>query len=337
MNTVFDINALVNSFLPARSFPCVNILVAGRQKQFDDSVGILGQSIAEQGADVSCVRLDDESVSADQSKFEAVIDRFVDLTRLNLFIPQEDSLLRPKIAARLFTHRYPARIVLMSMMTPESLHLAAKATPELLDCLGKKISQLLVGSCKLLITSKQGTHLECCAPTPEMLSLLTGHFDVGVIENLPTGEIYWNPAENIDGEIVANGLIRNRLSTTRVSADQNIRIIIKGGRIVAIESQSGHHVGSFLGAIRDDENTARIGKLSFGLNTINSVRLGENLVCDEKVAGFHIVTGTPCPHRGVIPYFSKDRFWIQMEGLTCKAVTPDGQEKIILKDGRFVI
>ena len=152
----------------------------------------------------------------------------------------------------------------------------------------------------------------------------------GTFGNLPAGEIWCAPVENkANGVIVTDGSIGDIGQVKKT-----LRIEVKDGKIVSLQSEDNELVEKIKGLTSVDEMASVVGELGIGLNP--NARITGNLLEDEKAGKTaHIAFGNneempggknnSKTHRDFL--FYKPTFFVKYK---------DGSEKIIIKDEDIV-
>jgi hypothetical protein len=152
----------------------------------------------------------------------------------------------------------------------------------------------------------------------------------GTFGNLPAGEIWCAPVENkANGVIVTDGSIGDIGQVKKP-----LRIGVKAGRIVSMQSEDNELVEKIKELTSVDEMASVIGELGIGLNP--NARITGNLLEDEKAGKTaHIAFGNneempngknnSKTHRDFL--FYKPTFSVKYK---------DGNEKVIIRDGDVI-
>lgn len=149
----------------------------------------------------------------------------------------------------------------------------------------------------------------------------------GTFGNLPAGEIWCAPVENM-----ANGIIVTDGSIGDVGqVKKPLRIEVNDGKIVSLESEDVSLVEKIKKLTSVDRMASVIGELGIGLNP--NARITGNLLEDEKAGKTaHIAFGNneEMPNGKNNSKTHRDFLFYKP---TLKVTYKDGNEKIIIKDG----
>jgi leucyl aminopeptidase (aminopeptidase T) len=152
----------------------------------------------------------------------------------------------------------------------------------------------------------------------------------GAFGNLPAGEIWCAPEEdNANGVIVCDGSIGD---VGQVKSP--LKIEVKDGKIVALESDDQELVEKIKELSAVDEQASVVGELGIGLNP--RARLTGNLLEDEKAGKTaHIAFGntTEMPNGQNTAKTHRDYLFYNP---TFEVEYQDGSKKILIKDGEIV-
>ncbi len=179
-------------------------------------------------------------------------------------------------------------------------------------------------------------HLTAPGGTDIMLGIKDRAFDTdvrigpGKFGNLPAGEIWCAPIEDkANGVIVCDGSIGD---VGQVKS--KLKIEVKAGKIVALESDDSELVEKIKKLISVDDQASVIGELGIGLNP--KARLTGNLLEDEKAGKTaHIAFGnnTEMPNGNNTSKTHRDFLFYSP---TFKVEYTDNSKKTIIKDGELV-
>jgi aminopeptidase len=155
------------------------------------------------------------------------------------------------------------------------------------------------------------------------------YWEQGQWGNLPEGETYTCP-QSVDGVMAAEEL-GDWFTEKYGPFSSPLRIAIKAGRIVSLESPDAAIVRDAREYTSQHPNSDRVGEFAIGTN-IGLRRIVGNFLQDEKFPGVHIAFGDPYG-------FETGADWecpSHVDALASHAtVTVDGQQ--IMANGRFVI
>lgn len=193
----------------------------------------------------------------------------------------------------------------------------------------KSLLEAFKSASKVHITTKEGTDI--------MLNIKGREFETdawvepGSMGNLPAGEIWCAPIEDdAEGMIFVNGSIGDLGGVSKP-----LKIVMKKGRIVSLESEDTALVAKVKELTSLDDMASVIGELGIGLNP--KARLTGNLLEDEKAGGTaHIAFGynenmpggknNSKTHRDFL--FYNPTFEVEYE---------DGSKRIVIRDGEVVV
>ena len=214
--------------------------------------------------------------------------------------------------------------ITLSMMTEGPMNVNWSNVAKNVDLLMKKFQ----GVNSVHITAPGGTNI--------MLNIKDRAFNTdvrikpGAFGNLPAGEIWCAPIENgAEGVIVCDGSIGD---IGQVSAP--LKIEVKNGKIVALESDDNQLVEKIKELTGVDEMASVVGELGIGLNP--KARLTGNLLEDEKAGKTaHIAFGnnTEMPNGKNDSQTHRDFLFYNP---TFEVEYSDGAKKIIIKDGEII-
>ena len=149
----------------------------------------------------------------------------------------------------------------------------------------------------------------------------------GSFGNLPAGEVYLAPLE---GE--SSGVMVIEWGPTR-KLDQPLRVIVEGGRVVALEGDDRHR-GLLEAKFAENENCRNIAELGIGTN--DRASRPDNVLEAEKILGtIHIALGDNTGFGGTVSApFHEDYVFYRP---TLTAVMADGSERVIIHDGNLLV
>ena len=192
-----------------------------------------------------------------------------------------------------------------------------------------KIINILSGSSRLHITTKEGTNL--------MLGVEGRIFieDIGVKPgedcNLPCGEVYCAPLET-----EANGMIIFDASIGDIGVlDYSLKVYVEKGRIKKFESEDNDLVKRINTLQNVDDDAMVIGELGIGVNP--GARITGNMLEDEKALGTaHIAFGNNADFTGGGNNHSSIHRDYLFYKPTIEAHYFDGSSRLLMKNGEFV-
>ncbi len=189
------------------------------------------------------------------------------------------------VKARIAATEKGARIASMPMMNTDIAENYLKADYPFIKQVSEKLADMMTKAKTVRVVTKKGTNITlsaegrtCHADT----GLLT---EKGALGNLPAGEAYFAPIENIGtGKIVVDGCI-----AYVGPVKDDVELTLENGRIVAIAgNESANALKTFL-ADKDDEAW---GIAEFGIGTNPGAKIIGHPLVDEKVWGtIHIAFG----------------------------------------------
>ena len=217
------------------------------------------------------------------------------------------------------------RIGTLPGVTSDIFERGMKVSPIELSAAGKKWIAALKGSKAIRVSSKAGTDI----------SFNTGFVpfknDDGCIHkrgecgNLPAGEVFTAPDPNsANGKIVIDGSIG---SFEWDEHSEPAIVIVKDGKAVSFEGDRGKRLQETLGAVGDGGFILA----EFGIGTNPLLRLGGNLLEDEKVRGtIHLAFGN---NRG---FGGTNDVPVHIDGLVLSPdVFADGKQ--LMKAGEWLV
>lgn len=153
----------------------------------------------------------------------------------------------------------------------------------------------------------------------------------GSFGNLPAGEIWCAPQENIgDGKVVVDGSIGDIGNVSDL-----LTLTLEGGKLVKIESDDTDLVTEIRKLTAIDDMSDVIGELGIGLNP--NARLVGNLLEDEKAGKTaHIAFGNNLDMTNGCNNSKTHRDFLFKEP-TMEITYTDGTRKTILMDGNVII
>jgi leucyl aminopeptidase (aminopeptidase T) len=155
------------------------------------------------------------------------------------------------------------------------------------------------------------------------------YWEQGRWGNLPEGETYTSPL-SVDGLLVAEefgdwftpkyGLLKSPA-----------RLVIKGGRMMSIETPDPELAKDFHEYMAQDPNSSRVGEFAIGTN-VALRRIVGNFLQDEKFPGVHIAFGDPYGRETGADWSCPSH----VDALASHAtVAIDGQR--VMESGRFLV
>lgn len=155
------------------------------------------------------------------------------------------------------------------------------------------------------------------------------YWEQGRWGNLPEGETFTCPA-SLDGVLAAEEMGDWFTARYGVLA-QPLRIVIRGGRVVALESPDDQLTAEVRDYMSQHPNSNRVGEFAIGTN-VALTRIVGNFLQDEKFPGVHVAFGDPYA-------FETGADWecpSHVDALASHAtVEVDGRR--IMENGRFLV
>ncbi len=150
--------------------------------------------------------------------------------------------------------------------------------------------------------------------------------------NLPTGEVLCGPDETKwDGVFVCDFAMGG--FPGEVPAP--ITLEVKNGRVVSITCDDIEAREYVENALETDDWAKHIGEFAFGLN--DKARVHEEFVETEKIKTIHIAVGHNLDYPGIVMNASNTHLDFLVRKPTAIVKYADGSEKMIMKDGEYVI
>ena len=194
----------------------------------------------------------------------------------------------------------------------------------------RKVFEIARHASKISVNTSLGTDLVATfSPALRWIPCDGRYWDQGRWGNLPEGETFTCPA-SVDGVLAAEEL--GDWFTDRYGLiAPPVRIVIRGGRVAAVESPDERLAGEFGAYLAQHPNSNRVGEFAIGTNVALSRIIG-NFLQDEKFPGVHIAFGDPYG-------FETGADWdapSHVDALASHAtVEVDGRR--IMENGRFLI
>jgi len=189
------------------------------------------------------------------------------------------------VQARINATEKGARIASMPMMNKHIAENYLNADYPFIKKVSDQLSKIMTKACKIKVTTEKGTDISFLIEGRE------GHSDTGLLiesgalGNLPAGEAYIAPIENVGtGQIVVDGCI-----AYVGPMKDDVTLFLKDGRIESIEgNESAKDLKTFLA----DKDNEALGIAEFGIGTNPAARIIGHPLVDEKVWGtIHIAFG----------------------------------------------
>lgn len=189
------------------------------------------------------------------------------------------------VKARIVATERGARVASMPMLTTEIAQDYLNADYPFIKKTSEKLADMLTKAKKVKIVTEKGTDITFDL-TGRIAHADTGLLtEAGAIGNLPAGEAYIAPLENVGtGTIVVDGCI----AYMGIIKD-DIYLTLKDGRIIDIRGKEGaRDLKEFLA----DKDAEAMGIAEFGIGTNPAAKIIGHPLVDEKVWGtIHIAFG----------------------------------------------
>lgn len=144
---------------------------------------------------------------------------------------------------------------------------------------------------KIRVQTALGTDLEATfSPRLRWIPCDGRYWEQGEWGNLPEGETFTCP-QSVDGIIAAEELGDWFAERYKVITPP-VRIVLKGGRAVAVETPDPVLGAEFRDYLAQHSNSDRVGEFAIGTN-VGLSRIVGNFLQDEKFPGVHIAFGDP--------------------------------------------
>ena len=183
---------------------------------------------------------------------------------------------------------------------------------------------------KIRVQTALGTDLEATfSPRLRWISCDGRYWEQGQWGNLPEGETFTCP-QSVDGVMAAEELGDWFTDRYKVISPP-VRIMVKGGRAVAVETPDPVLGGDVRDYLAQHPNSDRVGEFAIGTN-VGLTRIVGNFLQDEKFPGVHIAFGDPYGYETGADWDCTSH----VDALASHAtVTIDGQK--IMDAGRFLV
>ncbi|HKC20684.1 MAG TPA: aminopeptidase [Candidatus Dormibacteraeota bacterium] len=155
------------------------------------------------------------------------------------------------------------------------------------------------------------------------------YWEQGRWGNLPEGETFTCP-QSVDGVVAAEEL-GDWFTAKYGLLAQPIRLVIKGGRLIGIDTPNGQLATEFREYTSQHPNSGRVGEFAIGTN-VGLTRIIGNFLQDEKFPGVHMAFGDPYGHSTGADWEAPSHVDVLASHAT---VTVDGQR--LMENGRFLI
>lgn len=147
--------------------------------------------------------------------------------------------------------------------------------------------------------------------------------------NLPEGETFTCP-QSVDGVIAAEEM-GDWFTAKYGLLSPPARLVVKGGRWMAIETPDEKLAADFRQYMSQDPNSSRVGEFAIGTN-VGLTRIIGNFLQDEKFPGVHVAFGDPYGHGTGADWTAPSHVDVLASHAT---VAVDGHR--LMEDGRFLI
>lgn len=155
----------------------------------------------------------------------------------------------------------------------------------------RRVFEIVRGAEKISVQTVLGTDLEATfSPRLKWIPCDGRYWEQGRWGNLPEGETFTCP-QSVDGVIAAEELGDWFAERYKVISPP-VRIMVKGGRAVAVETPDSVLAGEVQDYLAQHANSNRVGEFAIGTN-IGLSRIVGNFLQDEKFPGVHVAFGDP--------------------------------------------
>lgn len=155
------------------------------------------------------------------------------------------------------------------------------------------------------------------------------YWEQGRWGNLPEGETFTCP-QSVDG-IVAAEELGDWFTTKYGLLSPPIRLVVQGGRLVAIETPDDKLATEFRDYTSQHPNSSRVGEFAIGTN-VGLTRIIGNFLQDEKFPGMHMAFGDPYGHETGADWEAPSHVDVLASHAT---ISVDGHR--LMENGRFLI
>ncbi|HET9781815.1 MAG TPA: aminopeptidase [Candidatus Dormibacteraeota bacterium] len=155
------------------------------------------------------------------------------------------------------------------------------------------------------------------------------YWEQGRWGNLPEGETFTCP-QSVDGVVAAEEL-GDWFTTKYGLLSPPIRLIVKGGRLIAIETADDQLAADFRQYTSQHPNSDRVGEFAIGTN-VGLTRIIGNFLQDEKFPGMHMAFGDPYGHETKADWEAPTHVDVLASHAT---IAVDGHR--LMENGRFLV
>ena len=185
--------------------------------------------------------------------------------------------------ARKNTSKKGARIASMPGITIDMMSRALNIDFNKIKTINKKLIKKLQNKNKIKIITNKGTKIEFILKGRKWTSDDGIYTKKGAFGNLPSGEVFVAPLENLtSGTIIVDASV-----ASLGKVDKNVKIDVKDGFIVDVK---GGKISNYLKNLLKNKLSKNVAELGIGTNY--KAKITGNVLEDEKVAGTcHIAFG----------------------------------------------
>jgi aminopeptidase len=193
-----------------------------------------------------------------------------------------------------------------------------------------KVYEIARRASKIAVSTALGTDLVATfSPSLRWIPSDGRYWEQGRWGNLPEGETFTCPL-SVDGVLAAEEL-GDWFTPKYGLLEPPARLMIKGGRMMSIETPDPELAKDFREYMAQDPNSSRAGEFAIGTN-VALKRIVGNFLQDEKFPGVHIAFGDPYGHETGADWHCPSH----VDALASHAtVTVDGHR--IMENGRFLV
>jgi aminopeptidase len=155
------------------------------------------------------------------------------------------------------------------------------------------------------------------------------YWEPGRWGNLPEGETFTCP-QSVDGVVAAEEL-GDWFTSKYGLLSPPIRLIVKGGRLIAIETADDQLAADFRQYTSQHPNSDRVGEFAIGTN-VGLTRIIGNFLQDEKFPGMHMAFGDPYGHETKADWEAPTHVDVLASHAT---IAVDGHR--LMENGRFLV
>jgi leucyl aminopeptidase (aminopeptidase T) len=205
--------------------------------------------------------------------------------------PQEGEL-PSRMAIVAAVERRRIRYAHMVGVTPQIMREGMRADYHQVDRLSQQLCERMPSARRLTVRSPGGTDFTATFDDSLAWVKTSGLINPRYWSNLPAGEVFTTPA-SVDGTFVCDGTAGDYFNSKYGTLERTPLVLeIRGGRLVAADSDRADLQRDFWAYCHTDANSDRVGELAFGTNLGLREMIGI-LLQDEKVPGVHLAFGDP--------------------------------------------